>query len=154
MSDLPSRAAVFQHRGQDHLIQPFHPVKLNGKDILALTLLSDGDVIQLGNAVELVFSQPTQLSGTALVTVRSGHRWHGSIDGALLLGHSCLIGPSPTAHVRCRKWEKDVVLFRHQDQWMVRRDEYLQDGSVRVASTYPLKRGERIQGQDYSMTWL
>ncbi len=154
MSDLPSRAAIFHHLGQDHMIEPVHPVRLNGHEVRSLTLLSDGDSIRLGTAVELSFFQPTQLSGTARLTVCSGHRWQGSIDGALLLGHSCLIGPSPTAHVRCRKWDKDIVLFRHQDQWMVRRDEYLQDGSVRVASTYPFKRGERIQGQDYSMTWL
>ncbi len=154
MSDLPSRTAIFHHLGQDHLVEPIHPVSLNGREIRSLSLLSTGDSIRLGNSVELSFSQPTQLSGTALLTVQSGHRWHGSIDGALLLGHSCVIGPSPKAHIRCRHWEKDIVLFRHLDQWMVRRDEYSTDGSIRTASTHPLKLGERIQGQGYSMTWL
>jgi hypothetical protein len=154
MSDLPGRAAIILHRGQDHLIDPLHPILLNGQEVRSLALLADGDSIRLGSSTELLYSQPTQLSGTALLTIRSGHRWHGAIDGALLLGHSCLIGPSPTAHVRCRHWEKDIVLFRHRDQWMVRRDEYEQDGSIRSASTYPLNRGERIQGQGYSMTWL
>ncbi len=154
MSDLPSRTAIFHHRGQDHLIEPIHPVLLNGREIESLSLLATGDSIRLGCAVELSFSQPTQLSGTALLTVRSGQRWRGAIDGALLLGNSCVIGPSPTAHVCCRHWEKDIVLFRHLDQWMVRRDEYFSDGSIRIASTHPLKIGERIQGQGYSMTWL
>ncbi len=154
MCDLPSRAAVFHHRGQDHLIEPRHTVWLNGQEIRTTSLLASDDKIKLGSSVELLFSQPTQLSGTAILTLRSGHRWRDALDGALLLGHSCLIGPSPTAHVRCRQWEKDIVLFRNRDQWMVRRDEYTEDGSVRSPSTYPVKLGERIQGQGYSMTWL
>lgn len=154
MSDLPSKTAIFHHQGQDHLIEPIHSVWLNGQEIRTTSLLSSGDRIRLGSSVELAFSQPTQLSGTAVLMLRSGHRWRGAIDGALLLGHSCLIGPSPTAHVCCRHWEKDIVLFRHRDQWMVRRDEYTEDGSIRTASTHPLKLGERIQGQGYSMTWL
>ena len=153
-SDLPSRVAILHRQGQDHLIEPLHPVWLNGSDISSVSLLSHGDLIRLGSNVELAFLQPTQLSGTAVLTLKSRHRWHGSIDGALLLGHSCLLGPSPTAHVRCPQWKKDVVLFRHSDQWMVRHDEYPCDGSNRSGITRPVKLGERIQGPDFSMTWL
>ncbi len=153
-SDLPSRSAVFHRQGQDLLVEPLHQVSLNGKEISTTCLLSHGDLIRLGSSVELVFQQPTQLSGTALLTLKSRHRWHGSIDGALLLGHSCLLGPSPKAHVRCPNWEKDIVLFRNRDQWMVRCDEYSSEGSERSGATRPVELGKRIQGPDFSMTWL
>jgi hypothetical protein len=154
MSDLPSRAAVIHRRGQDVLVEPIHRVAVRGAEISTVTLLQDGDELRLGDQVELLFSQPTQLSGTALLTLRGRFRWGGSIDGALILGQSCLIGPSPKAHVRCRDWKKDVVLFRHRDQWIVRHDEYLPDGTPSGSIARPVEFGKRIQGADFSMTWL
>ena len=153
-SDLPSRAVVFHHQGQDLLLEPLHSVFLNGKEITAIVLLKNGDRMRLGSSVELEFLQPTLLSGTAALTIRSRHRWHGSIDGAILLGSSCVIGPSPRAHIRCKNWEKDIVFFRYGDQWMIRNNEYTADGLRNSVGTRPVIFGERIQGSDFSMTWL
>ncbi|MDZ4849833.1 MAG: hypothetical protein SGI77_11090 [Pirellulaceae bacterium] len=153
-SDLPSRVAAFHYRGQDHLIEPFVQLAVNERAVTSMSLLTHMDVIRIGNGVELVFQQPTSLSGTGVLRIRSRHRWSGSLDGALLLGHSCLLGPSPTAHVQCKEWSKDVLLFRNQNQWLVRYDKTHSEGEMPSMATHPIKLGERIQGRDFSMTWL
>lgn len=154
MGDLPSRAAIFHQRGEDHFLQPLTRCRINGDNTTATCLLNHGDRIVLGTNVELEFHKPTQLSGTAQLRLISRHRWQNSIDGALLLGDSCLLGPSSSAHIRCRQWAFDVVLFRHRDQWLFRGHESKAANPPTRYAPQPLRLGERVVGPDYSMTLL
>jgi hypothetical protein len=150
--DISRRAIVFRRSGDEHLLQPLQPTKINGITIDRATLLKDRDLIQIGDRVQLGYYRPSPLSGTARLELVSRHRWHQSIDGVLLLGDSCVLGPSATSHILCPYWSKEVLLFRHRQQWMCRTGQPLEIDGKSSESPIVVEPGKRILGQDFSMT--
>ena len=152
--DLSRRAAVIRRHGEDHLVQPLQLVQVNGAEIDRAVLLYDGSVISLGSRVELRYVKPTQLSGSARLELIGHTRWQPLLSAALLMGESCVLGPELNSHVICPDWTTKVVLFRNGAQWMCRVNEKanIQIDGKPVGAPFPLVPGQRIRGDEISMT--
>jgi hypothetical protein len=152
--DISRRAAVVRRHGEDHLIQPLQTVRINGSEIDRAVVLRDGDLISLGARVELRYVRPTQLSGTARLELTGNSRWQPLLSAALLMGESCVLGPESNCHVVCPDWTSKLVLFRNGTQWMCRVSDQanIQIDSQPVRAPFPLLRGQRITGDEISMT--
>jgi len=152
--DLNRRAAIIRRHGEDHLFQPLQDVRLNGKEIDRTIVLHDGAILSLGSRIELRYVRPTQLSGTARLELLGNIRWQPLLSAALLMGESCVIGPEENSHVVCPDWTNKLVLFRSGSQWLCRTNEHsniLIDGKP-VRAPFPLVPGQRIRGDEISMT--
>jgi len=154
--DLSRRAAIFRRSGDGHWIQPFQSVSIRGAQIERATLLADGDLLDFGNRLLLRYKRPTKLSGTGRLEIASQHRWQTSLSGALLLGESCILGSDPSSHVHCPNWGAKIVLFRHQDDWMVRvfssSPVFIGNNPEPIGAPFPIPLGQRVHGDDFSMT--
>ena len=140
--------------GEDHLIQPLQTVHVNGSEIDRAVVMHDGDLISLGARVGLRYVRPTQLSGTARLELHGNSRWQPLLSAALLMGESCVLGPESNCHVICPDWSSKVVLFRNGAQWMCRVSDQanIQIDGKPVRAPFPLVRGQRITGDEISMT--
>lgn len=152
VGDLSRRASAIRRSGEDHLLQPLQSVSVNNVKIERATLLKDGDLLSLGQRVSMRYVKPNRLSATARLEILSRNRWQPSVDAVLLLGDSCILGPSSAAHILCPFWTNDVVLFRNRDQWMCRSSQPLEVDGKETKDAIPLIRGKRIRGTDFSMT--
>ena len=115
LADVSRRHAIIRRDAESYLIEPRRDVRVDGRKIEALTLLSDGNLIELGGGVRLRFRLPHPLSRTARLEFVSHHRTQPSTDGVLLLAESCVLGPGSRSHVVCPNWPSDVVLFAQGD---------------------------------------
>jgi hypothetical protein len=152
--DLSRRAAIILRHGEDHLIQPLQTIFINGCEIDRAAVLHDGARIGIGSRIELRYVRPTQLSGTARLELTSNTRWQPLLSAALLMGESCVLGPDSNCHVVCPEWTDKIVLFRNGAQWMCRVSERANvkiDGKA-VRAPFPLVSGQRITGDEISMT--
>ncbi|MCF7963417.1 MAG: hypothetical protein K9M08_21975 [Pirellula sp.] len=152
--DISRRAAIVRRHGEDHLIQPLQTVHVNGSEIDRAVVMHDGDLISLGARVGLRYVRPTQLSGTARLELTGNSRWQPLLSAALLMGESCVLGPESNCHVICPDWSSKVVLFRNGAQWMCRVSDQanIQIDGKPVRAPFPLVRGQRITGDEISMT--
>jgi len=152
--DLRRSAAVIRRHGEDHLIQPLQTISLDGTEIDRAVLLRDGALISLGSRIELRYVKPTQLSGSARLELLGHTRWQPLLSAALLMGESCVLGPEKNSHVVCPDWNSKVVLFRNGAQWMCRVSEQsnIQIEGKPVRAPFPLVQGQRICGDEISMT--
>lgn len=154
--DLSRRAAIFRRSGDGHWVQPLQGISIRGIQIERATLLADGDLLDFGNRLLLSYKRPTKLSGTGKLEIKSQHRWQPSLSGALLLGDSCILGADPSSHVHCPNWGAKIVLFRHQGDWMVRvfsnSPVFVGNNPEPVCAPFPILLGQRVHGDDFSMT--
>jgi hypothetical protein len=84
-----------------------------------------------------------------------GHtRWQPLLSAALLMGESCVLGPESNSHVICPDWTTKVVLFRNGKEWMCRVSEQanIQIDGKPIRAPFPLVQGQRIRGDEISMT--
>jgi hypothetical protein len=132
-------------------LQPLQAVTVNGEKIDRATVLRNGDRIKLGERVELLFSKPNPLSATARLNLVSHHRWQPTVDGALLMAESCVLGSGPTNHILCPFWSGDVVLFKNRDQWMCRSSLPLEWNGKETRDPIVLEKGKRVHGADFSL---
>lgn len=114
LGDLAKRHARIRRDGEGYLIEAIQPVWVDNVAVKRVASLSDGNRIQLGSSVRLVFRRPHALSATARLEFDSNHRTQPSVDGLLLMADSCVLGPRPHSHVVCRDWPEEVVLYRHE----------------------------------------
>ena len=104
-------------------------------------VLADNQLIQLGDNVRIRFTKPHALSATARLTLESHHKTQPSADAVLLMADSCVLGPNRHCHVRCRNWQRDVVVYRQNDQVFCRADEPLSIDGVPANSSSEIQSG-------------
>jgi len=111
LGDLARDHAALRRDGEGYVVHAHHPTFVNGQPVRTAPL-RDGDVIRLGDTVELEFRQPSPVSSTARLAIVSRHRLPLSVDGVLLMAETCIIGPSSQAHVAAPGLGDPVVLYR------------------------------------------
>lgn len=156
-ADLSRRHAKIVRSEGRYVLKPHGEASRGGKAIEDETVLSDGDEIQLGGSVTIRFERPHALSATAKLVVISGHRTVPAADGVLLMGESCVLGPQPHSHIRCLKWDREVLLFKGKADLQCR-----SGGPVTVATprgvdeetTGPvtIPPGSRIEAEDLCLS--
>jgi hypothetical protein len=152
LGDLSSRHARIRRDGEGYLIEAIRKVRVDGRPVDRVALLSDGSRIQLGEAVKLVFRRPHALSGTARLDFVSRHHTQPSVDAVLLMADSCVLGPKPHSHVVCRDWRQEVVLYRHDDRLYCRSRGAMEIDGRRCEDRGPITRNSRVVGDRFSFT--
>ena len=153
LADLSRRHAVIRRDAGAYILEPIQKVSIDGREVNGPVVLSDGQTIQLGDAVRIRFTKPHALSATARLDFASHHKTQPSADAVLLMADSCVLGPSQHCHIRCRDWQQDVVLYRHGDQLRCRSAAAIAvDGQPRSGAV-DVRPGERVEGESFAFTW-
>ncbi len=116
LADLSRRHAVIRRDAGAYVLEPLQPTRVDGREVSTPFVLSNNHLIQLGDNVRIRFERPHALSATARLTLESHHKTQPIADAVLLMADSCVLGPNRHCHVRCREWERDVVVFRQEDR--------------------------------------
>ena len=151
LGDLSGRHARIRRDGEGYLIEAIREVRLDGQIVNDFAPLTDGMLIQLGPRVKLVFRQPHALSATARLDFASRHRTQPTADAVILMADTCILGPRPNSHVVCRRWNEEVVLFRHENDLFCRGSNLEIDGKS-FGQKGPISRNSRILSKQFSLT--
>jgi len=152
-ADLSRKHAKIVRHAEGYTLEPMSgKVAINGRWLTQADLLSDGDELQLGEAVKVRFRKPHVLSSTARLEMVSGHRSLPHADGIILMAESCVLGPKWQNHVVCREWSHDVVLYRGDGQLMCRATESIEiDGKLHEGRG-AVQPGSRVMGSDFALS--
>ncbi len=153
LADLSRRHAVIRRDAGGYVLDPLAATRVDGREITSPVVLSDNQLIQLGDNVRIRFSKPHALSATARLTLESHHKTQPTADAVLLMADSCVLGPNRHCHVRCRNWQRDVVIYRQDDQVLCRADEPLTIDGVAATSSNEIQSGARVEGESFSFAW-
>ncbi len=108
--DLQSHHADIIRRGEDYFLTAYGPAQVNGRRV-EHTLLRDGDRIVLGTSVKMVFSKPSAKSESAVLRLGQRCRLAQDVSDVVLFRDTCLVGPSPSCHLRMHEGHGQAVLF-------------------------------------------
>lgn len=153
LADLSRRHAVIRRDAGAYVLEPLQRTLVDGREITSPFVLSDNQLIQLGDNVRIRFNKPHALSATARLSLESHHKTQPSADAVLLMADSCVLGPNKHCHVRCRNWQRDVVIYRQNDQVFCRADEPLSIDGVTANRSSEIHSGVRVEGEDFSFAW-
>jgi hypothetical protein len=151
LADLSARHARIRRDGEGYLIEAFRDVYVDGRRVSQVALLSDGNRIQLGSNVRLVYRRPHALSATARLDFASHHRTQPSVDAILLMADACVLGPSPHSHVVCRDWPHEVVIYRCENQLYCRTRGKIEIDGVPHKDRGMIGLDSRIVGEYFAM---
>ena len=153
LADLSRRHAMIRRDAGAYVIDPQQRTRIDGREITTPFVLSDNQLIQLGDNVRIRFNRPHALSATARLTIESHHKTQPTADAILLMADSCVLGPNKHCHVRCRNWQRDVILYRQNGQVFCRADEPLSIDGVLANSSSEIHSGVRVEGEEFSFAW-
>ncbi len=125
LADLSRRHAIIRRDAGTYILDPLQRTRVDGREINTSFVLRDNQLIQLGDNVRIRFSKPHSLSATARLTLESHHKTQPTADAVLLMADSCVLGPNRHCHVQCRDWQRDVIVYRQNNQVFCRADEPL-----------------------------
>jgi len=150
LADLSRAHATIARCGEAYVLAAMGPATVSGQRVTEPRVVRDGDVIGLGESVQLRFRQPSALSLTVRLEFASQHRPAQRIDGVLLLDQTCILGPADDSHVVCHDWPRRVIIFRRGGKLWCKRgaatgpaesaDELYVNG-CHIADAAPLRDG-------------
>jgi len=150
--DIHQLHARIESSESGHLIHPVGPVSISGQPITQAQLLVSNKTFQMGDSVSLRYSRPHPWSNSAVISFESRNRTHPWSDAVLIAGDTIILGPGSQTHVRCPRWEHEVILVRREGQWFCRSfAEFSIDGQV-VDLEGELGPNSRVEGKDYSFS--
>jgi hypothetical protein len=152
-ADVSRRHARIRRVGEDYLIEPYALVTVGNQPIVKSTTLIDGDEICLGTSVRIRFEKPHPLSNSARLKLLTGQRLQPAVDGVVLMGESCLLGPASNNHISCSHWDTSMVLSRGEEgKLRFRAGERVEvDGAV-VGDKGQVDWGSRLSGKNFAIT--
>jgi hypothetical protein len=151
-SDISRRAVQLRRIEHDWLLIPNQACWLAGQPLERPQLIGCGDRFRIGQQVQLGVSRPHPLSSTLRLDLLSSHRWQPAVDGVLLVGSSCVLGPTDSAHVRCPELAGELVLFLREGKWWAKSALPCRRPSIRPGESFQVPIGERLLGDDWSLT--
>jgi hypothetical protein len=152
LADLSRRHAIIRRDGEAYVLTPLSRTTVDGQPAGESVVLRDKCVVKLGDSVELRFRKPHALSNTAVLENLSHHRTEPAVNGIVLMSESCILGPQPHSHVRCRGWEHDLVLFRRGGELMCRTHAPIEvDGQTCVGQA-AVSGDCRIESEEFALS--
>ena len=148
LANLSRSHATIVRSGEGYVLEANGPVKVRGREVQTRTHLSDGADVELGRGVRLRFRLPNALSTTARLEFLSDHRLRQSIDGVILMGETCVLGPRSDAHIQCADWPDSVLLFQRNSELVCKSSSDLCLGSRYVGKETGLSSGDIISGSE------
>lgn len=150
--DLSRLHAKIRRDGEGYLLEPVRQTKLNGQLVTRTVPLADGNLIELGTGVVLVFRRPHPLSATARLDLVSRHRTQPAVDGVILMADSCVLGPAASAHIQCADWDTDVVLAGRGPELTCRAAGKFTIDGKEVEGRGQLTPTAHVAGSDFSLS--
>ena len=120
-------------------------------DLLQLHAFDAGTAIEV--ALETLDDLPEAHLAPPALPSDSHHKTQPSADAVLLMADSCVLGPNRHCHVPCRGWERDVVIYRQNNQFFCRADEPLSVDGVAADGNGEIQSGSHVEGEQFSFTW-
>lgn len=151
MGDLSRHHATIVRDGESYVVRAQQATYVNGKKVESAPL-RDRDVIRLGSSVELEFRQPSPVSATARLTVVSRHRLPLAVDGVLLMGETCIVGPSAQAHVVAKNLSDPIVLYRQGVALWCRAPGSFEVDGRSCSARAPLTLQSSVLGEGFSFS--
>ncbi len=153
LADLSRQHASIRREGEAYVLSPIHRVGVDGRPLAGPTVLTEGNTIELGDSVRLKFRRPHALSATAVLTLDSHHKTEPAVDAIVLMSKSCILGPQPQSHIRCRDWTDDLVLFRHSDHLQFRTTATVQIDGKPIGDRATIAGNCRIEGEGFALSF-
>jgi len=150
LADISSRHARIRRDGEGYVIEAVREVRVDGKPVREMGWLGNGSKIELGEGVRLVFRRPHALSATARIDFASHHRTQPSSDAVLLMADCCILGPKRHCHVVCRKWTREVILCRHEDELYCRTPGLFEIDGTACRDGGRITTSSRVEGEGFS----
>ena len=151
LADVSRHHATIARDPEGYVVHPMRLVKVGGRVITTPRVLSDGDLIEL-DAVQLRFVKPHALSATARLEFVSRHHTRPTTDGVVLMADTCVLGPQRSAHIVCRDWQKEAVLYkRGHNLQLLAEGKIVVDGRGQ-RSPAPLTTTSRVSGEFFSLS--
>lgn len=143
LGDLSACHAELVQSPSGTILRALGPTQVNGKAGMEF-LLRDQDRIRL-RSVELLYRRPVPWTTTARLEIASPHRLQWAIDGILLLGDLCVLGPGRDAHIRTA-WPNPVYLSWHHDRYWIRAEGHMEIDGTPCEGCGPLSPASQVNG--------
>jgi len=152
-ADVRQRHARIETIAGQHVVQPMGPVSIAGREVPVdeSVAIKSGQIISLGDRVELAYRQDHPLSKSARLDFVSRHRTLPWSDGVILAGQSIVLGPNPNNHVFCPGWKADLILFRRNDQWFAKSSIGFCVDDHTMGSEAEIRFDSRLYGDSFSL---
>ena len=150
--DLSRRHAKIRRDGETYLLDPLRETRIDSREVKQLTELAVGDLIELGQSVQLRFRKPHPLSTTARLDFESHHRSHPGTGSVLLMADTCVLGPKSAGHVVCRDWSEEVILFRQGDDLSCRSKQPFEIDGRPTKGRGPMTHNSQVTGDQFSLS--
>ncbi|MDB4439690.1 hypothetical protein N9153_02070 [Planctomicrobium sp.] len=153
VSDLASQQAAINFRDESYWMQSIQQTSIDGVKVSGVTNLCHGQLLTMGEDVQLRFLIPSSLSQSAVLQLESPHRFANGVDGVILFRKTCLLGDGTQKHITCRDWSADVVLFTRGDYLFCKtmQGEISVDGETFGREIQVMSK-KHLQGNDWSMS--
>jgi len=153
LGDVSRRHAVIRRDGDGYLLIAVGPTRVGGKPVKGVAPLSNGDEIHFSERLGFRFLQPNRLSGTARLEPIGRGRTQPTADAVLMMAETLILGPNTNAHIVCRDWPRDLVLFRREDQLACRAGGPIDiDDEARPKGAGPITLNSRISSEEFRVT--
>lgn len=150
--DIQQVHAKIQSDDTGHLLHPVGPVSVDQQPVLEPQLLTDNRTFEMGDSVSLRYCKPHPWSTTAVISFESRNRTYPWSDAVLIAGNTIILGPNAQSHIRCTRWEHEVILLRRDDQWHCRSyADFTIDGET-IEMEGILGGNSRVEGRDFSFS--
>ncbi len=151
LGDLARGHATVVRDGETYVIQAAKATFVNGREVQTAPL-RHGDVIRLGDSVELEFHQPSPVSATARLEVVSRHRLPLAVDAVILMAETCIIGPSEQAHIKASNVPGPVVIYRQGPALACRAPGAFEVDGRTCAARAPITLQSSVLGEGFSFS--
>jgi hypothetical protein len=150
--DIHQLHANIQSVENGHLLHPVGPVFIDNYPVSEPQLLTDNRTFEMGDSVSLRYCKPHPWSTTAVISFESRNRTYPWSDAVLIAGDTIILGPNAQSHIRCSRWEHEVILLRREGKWYCRSfADFSIDGEA-IEMEGMLHGKSRVEGRDFSFS--
>jgi hypothetical protein len=150
--DIFQLHAKIQSVESGHLLHPVGPISIDQQDVIEPQLLTSDRTFEMGESVSLRYCKPHPWSSTAVISFESRNRTYPWSDAVLIAGETIILGSNPQSHIRCSRWEHEVILIRRDCQWHCRSFANFTIDGKPVEMEGELHSDSRVEGQDFSFS--
>jgi hypothetical protein len=152
LGDISRQHARIHRNGEGYLLQPLRKTKVGGRPVEGWHTLADGQLLELGEGVQLRFCRPHALSTTARLEFVSHHRTQPAADAVILMSDSFVLGAAPNCHICCRSFSGQLVIYRQDGELWCRAPGTFQIDGRPCEGEGRLTRRSQVVGEEFSLS--
>ncbi len=128
---------------EDYFLRSPLPVAINDQPTTG-KLLSNGDRITLSSRCRLTFARPSPASNSAMLHLTGARLSKADVRSVILLDRELIIGPGPSAHIRCDEMNDSAVLHARDGKLFCQSPLGILVDGVIASATSPLPPNAQI----------